>query len=243
MDDRIEQLVADGVELLQVDGRWLRPSYSGNQTWTPVLNPLELVQQRLYRAELAARAATIRYAERIGVTPPATEGDDAVQWGDDRLEQFWANQTAVAAGRVAHDATVDSHRSATFERMAQRREVRGWKRLAESTACGACLALADGRMQPVSETRFYRHTRCQCIPIPVTTSSPAVPTGRQLFDALSVDEQDRVFRGHGGRAKAQALRDGVIDLPDLVRIADERLERTDYVVTEQPLAAVLDAAS
>jgi hypothetical protein len=62
-----------------------------------------------------------------------------------------------------------------------------------------------------------------------------VPTGRQLFDAMTPEEQDRAFRGHGGHDKAQALRDGTVKLEDLVTIADERLERTDYVVTETPL--------
>jgi hypothetical protein len=243
LEQRVEDLRAQGLAVKKIAGRWMRPSFSAKQQWTPVLGTRELVQQRLYRAELAARQATNRYAQRIGVPPRQIDRTGTVEWGEPRLERFWAAQTATAAGRIAHDATVDSWRDGAFERMAQRREVRGWRRLAEPTACGACLALADGKLHPVMETRFYRHNHCQCIPVAVTATSPRVPTGQEIFDAKTVDEQNAVFRGHGGRAKAQALRDGTIALADLVRIDEDRIDRTDYVLAEAPLSAVLATAS
>lgn len=225
---RVAALRAAGDRAVKVDGRWLRESAeSGRLTWVPTLR--SLAHDRLYRAELAAWHSGERLGRRLGL-------DRKGRVIDPRVKAHRARMTGLAAGRIAHDVAVDAFRDSVFEQFEQRPEVLGWRRLAERTACGACLGLADGRIQ--TTRAFYRHTRCRCIPIPVTATSPAIPTGRELFDALSEQEQDDLFRRRGGRLKAQALRDGRIDLSDLVLVADERLDNTVYVIGETPMSAL-----
>ncbi|MGE4424988.1 MAG: ADP-ribosyltransferase [Solirubrobacteraceae bacterium] len=239
LNDRIGELVARGEEVIDINGRWMRPSYSGKQDWTPVETRRMLVQQRAYRGRLQARDATLKLARKLRIDP-YREVNGRQEWSDPRLKAHYERLTAVHAGRVAHDATVDAFRDAMFEQIAADPELIGWRRLAEPTACAACLALADGRVH--TDRRMLRHTRCRCIPVPVTATSAPLPTGRELFDAMSEEEQDQAFGGRGGRVAAQALRDGKAELTDFVQIDEDRLERTDYVLSQRPTGHLAEAA-
>lgn len=157
---------------------------------------------------------------------------------DPRLYVFYSKRVAMEASRVAHDAFVDAFRDAALDRAEQLGV--GWVRECQRNACGACLALADGTVHPFTDRRFYRHTRCRCKPVPAR-GRKLPRTGRQIFFSLTRAEQDALFHGRGGAAKAEALRSGAVQLTGLVQIAADRVDWTDYVVTETPLEGLVAA--
>ncbi len=222
--------------VIQLDGRWLRPSRSQNQTWTPVLRPRVLVQQRVYRAERRALAETAMLARRLGVPMPTPERGQPTTWDDTdpRLYVNYRRRVASETARIVDDVVVDTHRSATLDQLEQLNV--GWVRKAEATACGACLALADGRVRNAADRGFPKHTRCRCIAVPVGPYGEQPPTGREQFDALSRAEQDALFEHRGGAEKAEMLRSGSVNLDDLLLVDEDRAAVTDYIVGETPLA-------
>jgi hypothetical protein len=233
---RLSDLRRRGVEVVQVGGRWLRRNQRGKLV--PVETETELVQRRVARAERQAVASARVFARKKGMKGPPARG--RVDWNqvDPAVYAFYAKRVAMESSRVAHDALVDAYRDAALDR-AEQLQV-GWVRECETTACGACLALADGTVHPWTDRRFYRHTRCRCKPVPARGRKPP-RTGRQIFDSLTAAKQDALFHGRGGARKAALLRSGAVELPDLVQIARDRADWTDYVVTETPLEGLVAA--
>lgn len=230
LERRLQAFRLAGVEVVQVGDRWLRRTTKGKMV--PVATESELVAKRVAYGERQAIASARAYAKRLGVKQPTARGRP--QWDklDPRLYAFYAKRVAMESSRVAHDALVDAYRDAALDR-AEDLQV-GWVRECEKTACGACLALADGTIHPYTDRRFYRHTRCRCKPRPARGRKLPL-TGRQIFDSKTRAEQDHLFHGRGGARKAHLLRTGAIELTDLVQIAADRAEWTDYVVSETPL--------
>ncbi len=227
---RVDSFRKRGIEVAEVEGRWLRRTVKGK--FVQIETESELVQRRVRHGERQALASTRALARRKGLTPPPARGRPNWRALDPSLYAAYAKRVAMEASRVAHDALVDAYRDAAFDRAEQLRI--GWVRECQKNACGACLALADGTVHPYTDRRFYRHTRCRCKPRPAR-GRKLPRTGQQIFDSSSRAEQDRLFHGRGGAAKAEALRSGRIQLSDLVQIAADRTEWTDYVVGETPL--------
>ncbi|MCK9250358.1 MAG: hypothetical protein M0P31_15465 [Solirubrobacteraceae bacterium] len=222
-------------------GRWHRPSRSGKQDWTPILNPREQAQQRVYRAQRQAFVSTQTLAGRIGVAMPDAERGKPVRWedADPRLYAHYRRRVGMETSRIAGDVVVDTHRHATLDRLEDLGV--GWVRKAEATACGACLALADGRVRPPSMRSFPKHTRCRCIAVPVGPDGERPPTGREVFDGLTVEEQNALFDHRGGAAKAELLRNGDLELSDLVKFSEDRARGiTDYEIGEASLSDALN---
>lgn len=90
----------------------------------------------------------------------------------------------------------------------------GYVRVVNLPACSRCVVLA-GRWYPHS-TGFLRHPRCDCTMEPATRDqAPGLTSDpREVFDAMPVDEQRRVFGGPGARA----IRDGA----DIGRVVNAR---------------------
>lgn len=232
-----------------VDGRWMRPRRerfrvdgrpirSRGPALVRIPTTMDLVQSRVREAEKRAMATAKLTARRLGVKEPNGRKRGPFKDADQRVVEAYRRRLALECGRIAHDAVMDDYRDAAFDRADQLGV--GWKRECERNACGACLALADGVVHPPGARLFYRHTRCRCRPVPATRR---VRTGREIFDGLTRDEQDRLFHGRGGEVKAELLRTGRVDLPDMVLIASERLESTEYVVSEAPLEGLLRDAT
>lgn len=114
--------------------------------------------------------------------------------------------------------------------------VRGWRWRSRGT-CGGCLALDDGSIRSPGAS-MDRHPFCECIPEPAFSVRDRVmrKTGRDRFDALSAAEQNESL----GAEKAQLLRMGLIDWPDLVHREHHR-EWNDSL-TERSLRDLLAIA-
>lgn len=78
-----------------------------------------------------------------------------------------------------------------------------YTRVVQLPACSRCILLS-GNSYSASEG-FSRHPGCDCVVMPLREGQyNAVPSGRQLFDRMSAEEQNRRF----GRAGAEAIREG-----------------------------------
>lgn len=136
--------------------------------------------------------------------------------------------------RLGHTEVAGAGRAALSDAMAADTRVVGYRRVTSGSGCGACLALAgavsrDGEPMPV-------HDRCNCTAEPVVRGVPdrvKRPTGDELFDRMSPDEQDARFG-----EKAAAVREGSARLADLVATA--RYETGERVIFEASAAAVAE---
>lgn len=110
----------------------------------------------------------------------------ALQVGADSLDQIVTTQIHDAA-RVAGSVATTTNRS--FE---------GYRRGVEPGACGRCVILA-GRTYRWSDG-FQRHPRCRCFNTPITdlTAEPQDP--RELFDAMTPQQQNESFTNAGAEA-------------------------------------------
>lgn len=156
----------------------------------------------------------------IGVRAALKEGrtpDEALTIGWNRASRT-VETDLMHAGRAALLDTIDADD-----------RLEGWQRATAGT-CGACMALSG-----TSGPQFEVHPGCQCQPQPVVRDVPdlvPVLTGIEMFRRMSTEEQDAQF----GQEKAAALRDGTIDLADLVEHNRLRTGDTDFI-TERPLSA------
>lgn len=116
--------------------------------------------------------------------------DLALSRGMDSMDRILATQV--------HDAA----REAGQVQMTAIREITGYQRLVEPGACDRCAILA-GRIYRYNAS-FLRHPACRCVGVPVTDATAPPRNDRELFDAMSVAQQNRSF----GLAGAQAIRDG-----------------------------------
>lgn len=97
----------------------------------------------------------------------------------------------------------------------------GWTWVTSGRSCGACLAQQDGRPRS-RETRMGKHPGCDCVAAPIVAGAPqrvARPTGVQLFARMTPDEQAATLKTAGAE-KAAAIRDGRLQLADLVRVEE-----------------------
>lgn len=142
--------------------------------------------------------------------------------------------------RVIDTALTDAWTDGMLAAMAAEPRVTGWRRVARPGCCGACLALATDEIHPTDE-RMARHPRCKCIPEPVVLGlnqrSSGRPTPQERFDAMSAEQQDAMFAGHGGKAKADLLRSGAVAVSDLATYAPRRPGQQP-VVFETPAQAL-----
>ncbi|WP_052067987.1 toxin glutamine deamidase domain-containing protein [Rhodococcoides fascians] len=119
-----------------------------------------------------------------------------------------AVREAWKAGRTALETRVltqvaDAGRSSTMLELTVRPGV-GYTRLVRVGGCSRCSILA-GRFYRWSDG-FLRHPRCMCRHIPATdkVSEDLVTDPREAFDALSEDQQNKIYT----RAGADAIRGG-----------------------------------
>lgn len=124
----------------------------------------------------------------------------------------------VRATRTAAVEALDAPRRALLDLMAEDDRVEGWERLTSPHACGACLALATGDTHDPHKP-LPTHDHCRCVTEPVVKRvrhTVRRQTGREMFDALSPDEQAALFHGRGGAEKAELLRSGAVPFDALV---------------------------
>lgn len=144
----------------------------------------------------------------------------------------------VRATRTAAVETLDAPRRALGDLMAEDDRIEGWRRATSANPCGACLALAtNDTHDPLRPLPTHDH--CRCVTEPVIRHVPdnvRRPTGRQLFDSMSREQQDALFHGRGGAQKAELIRSGAVPLEALIE-RDPMTHRPDQF-TEAPLSAL-----
>lgn len=153
---------------------------------------------------------------------------------------------ALAAGlnrgvRGAAGQVLAAGRSAMDDMTQADQQIIGWRRVTSGDACGVCLGAATGAIQHDAEVLLC-HDTCRCCKEPVVRGAAdgvQRPTGSQIFDEMSADEQDALFAGRGGAAKADLIRSGDIALADLIQTVPQA-SRPDQLV-EAPLAALAPA--
>ena len=139
------------------------------------------------------------------------------------------------ATRIVAVEVLDAPRRALGDLMVEERRVVGKVRVVSANACGACLALATGVEDPEAAHRTHAHCRCVWEPvIRGVRERYRRPTGREVFDALTPEEQARLFAGRGGAKKADLVRSGAVPFDALAK--RESMEVTPDVYTEASLA-------
>jgi len=131
-----------------------------------------------------------------------------------------------------------SSRQALADAMERDERVTGWRRVTSRNPCGACLASATGTiLEPAELPRTHPHCRCTAEPVasPTRERFPRL-TGRELFDRMTREQQDELFRGRGGAEKAELLRSGAVPLEALIAVSP--MATQDDVLTEAPLSAL-----
>lgn len=154
----------------------------------------------------------------------------ALQMGLARLTRTVSNET-MAAPRAALDLILE----ADVERVV------GWRRVCSGNACGCCLGAATGAIQKTSQV-LKVHGHCRCTKEAVVRGGRherhwSRSTGQEIFDSKTPAEQDALFHGRGGHAKAQLIRSGDVKLEDLVQ--DVPMRTVPDEIAETPLAALL----
>lgn len=133
--------------------------------------------------------------------------------------------------RASSDAALD-------DAIAAEPRIRGWRRVTSGRPCGACLAAATGAVQQTDEVMLV-HPSCSCTKEPVVggvRERVKRPTGSDLFDGMSKAQQDELFAGRGGEAKAELIRSGAVSLNDLATVQRQALDGRPPILTETTLA-------
>ncbi|WP_052070132.1 toxin glutamine deamidase domain-containing protein [Rhodococcoides fascians] len=135
----------------------------------------------------------------------ADEVTDAV------VREAWSKGRTALEERVLTQVA-DAGRSSTMLEISVRPGV-GYTRLVRVGGCSRCSVLA-GRFYRWSDG-FLRHPRCMCRHIPSTeTASPELITDpREAFDALSEEQQNKIYTRNG----AEAIRSGA-DIGQVVNV-------------------------
>lgn len=139
---------------------------------------------------------------------------------------------AIAAWQVAESA-----RTALADAMTESDVVVGWRRATSGAPCGACLAAATGAILDTEDVP-EAHTNCQCVAEPVIRGVRDLhprPTGEEIFDSLTAEQQDALFAGRGGAEKAHLIRSGT---PLSALITRSTMAAQADQITETPLAAL-----
>lgn len=144
----------------------------------------------------------------------------------------------VRARTIASWQIASAARRSLLEAMVGTERIIGWRRATSGAPCGACLAAATGAIRDTDEVP-EAHTHCQCVAEPVVSGVSDAhprPTGQQIFDGLTTEQQDRLFHGHGGAEKADLIRSGQVPLSRLISTSE--MATADGQITETPLAAL-----
>ncbi|MCA1570316.1 MAG: hypothetical protein LC798_08370, partial [Chloroflexi bacterium] len=137
------------------------------------------------------------------------------------------------AGRAVSDA---AEREVTHQADRSRGLLKGWSWVVVGDTCAACLAQATNSVRPYP-VDARRHNGCDCLAAPAligTQELVARPTGRELFMAMSREQQVAIFK-NAGAEKAELIRSGQASLTDFVSTDTTAAGR---VITEAPLVAV-----
>ena len=212
------------------------------------------VSQRYARAYLAnetrkrtASIAKIEPDKYIGNTPQGGDTPTALKrsmYGALTAAQYGrGEQVASAIGfnilaRSAGAQILGAGRQALGDIIRGTDAFEAWIRVVSDTACGACLGLTDGaEMDPNDDPEV--HENCRCVAEPQVAGVPnnaPQPTGADVFNAMSEQQQNQLFDGKGGADKAALVRAGDASLADLVH----RHEPTygPPTISEAPLSAI-----
>lgn len=147
------------------------------------------------------------------------------------------------ATRIVAEEAMHAPRRALGDAMQAEDRVTGYRRVIGSRPCGSCLALASEAVLPPDES-LKRHGHCRCTAEPVLRGVREAfrrPTGREVFDALTVEEQAHLFHGRGGAEKADLVRTGAVPFDALVH--REPMEVTPDQYTETPMRVLRERAS
>ncbi|MDT0305073.1 VG15 protein [Streptomonospora wellingtoniae] len=111
---------------------------------------------------------------------------------------------ATALEMIVGTQVTDAGRVADLVGLTGRPAGVAYTRVVTLPACARCILLA-GQTYSWSEG-FQRHPRCDCVTLPLRSGEqpPGMIDPRELFDAMTAEEQDRRF----GAAAAAAIRDG-----------------------------------
>ncbi len=206
--------------------------------WLDVVQPtidsavaITAAESALYVAAIAAAAgtqvsATTDTSEAIGLASTRVAITAAIVTLHARLalgvEWAQARVSGEASARRAATTTVVKVADRTANLQAKRSgKFRGWRRITSANPCGACLAGATREVRDIDEPIGF-HLGCRCtrlfVPDRVVDSELAwLPTGQQLFERLDAAQQDALFHGRGGKAKADLIRSGKVPLDALIR--------------------------
>jgi hypothetical protein len=189
------------------------------------LDPDVYAGQTVDGRAVARPLASAVIAVRLGLARGKDERS-ARDWGRSRVE------------RVARTEVVEAARAAQRDGMETSERITGWRRAAGAGACGACLAAATGAVRATDEIP-EAHAFCRCVAEPVVAGVPERArrrTGEEMFRALPAAEQDKLFEGRGGAAKAELIRSGAVPLSAL--LTRERRPEWRDTITETTLAAL-----
>jgi len=167
---------------------------------------------RLFSAlpDAAARAVRERLIQGVilGQNPRVTANRIAVA----------LNGNGARALTIARTETLRAYRGASQEMYRNNRQTLGawmWISACDRRTCGVCFAM-HGTVHPLDE-QFGSHPSCRCGPAPVPrVMPPSIQTGISRFDNLPEEAQRQII----GPAKLAAYREGRIELPDLVGVAE-----------------------
>lgn len=151
--------------------------------------------------------------------------EEASSAGRSRALRNTTTEVAAAADSALDDALEAEPRIA------------GWRRVTSARPCGACMGAATGAIQK-KRSVLLRHPHCSCTKEPVVRGVRERirrPTGKELFDRLSTEEQNRLFAGRGGADKAELVRSGAVDVSELVSVDRQALDGRAGILTETAL--------
>lgn len=143
-------------------------------------------------------------------------------------------ESVESVGRIAQFEVMDAGQRELAHQVQQSDRASGWRTLSRGT-CAACLAIDDGS---VTSRRPPFHPHCNCV-IEVEFGKGEEPrraTGRQRFEALSVEQQDAAL----GFEKAELLRRRLVSWEDLIAV--QTFKEWTPVITERPLESLLAIA-
>lgn len=127
-----------------------------------------------------------------------------------------------------------SHRQALLDGMEADKRIEGWQRAVRGT-CGACVGdIAIEVSVNLPSVPLLVHPYCQCVTVPVVTGTRnlvPLPTGQQLFERMSRQEQDDAL----GPGPAEQVRNGETSLADLV--AESEIDTAQNFITQAPVGA------
>lgn len=158
--------------------------------------PVMLAQQQIDAPEVGMSAV----APLVGFTGQGYPAEWALKGAKTQVQRDMLMRTILQ----------DTARQVAATSIASRPKVTGYVRVLEGASCARCVILA-GKFYKYNQG-FKRHPRCDCRHAPTNKEEPQNP--RDIFDAMSAEEQDRTFT----RAGAEAIRMGA----DMNRVVNAR---------------------